>query len=58
MRIIAKNQMLIEFIIESDVFFADRTKTLVRHYLIREEKRTPRQIKILQYLKRKCKAFC
>ena len=47
MRIIARNQMSIEFIIKSDVLFADRTKTLVRHYLIKEEKRVSRQIKLL-----------
>ena len=42
MRIIARNQISIEFIIEFNVLFADRTETLVRHYLIREEKRASR----------------
>ena len=37
MRIIARNQMPIEFIIKSDILFADRIKTFVRHYLIKEE---------------------
>ena len=39
--------MSIEFIIESDVFSADRTETLVRHCLIKKEKRTSRQTKLL-----------
>ena len=47
MRIIAKDQMSTEFIIEFDVLFADRTETLVRHYLIKEKKRASRQIKLL-----------
>ena len=47
MRIIAKNQMSIEFIIESDVFFANRKETLVRHCLIKEKERVSRQIKSL-----------
>ena len=47
MRIIAKNQMTIEFIIESNVLFADRTETLVRHCLIKEKERTSHQIKLL-----------
>ena len=34
--------MLTEFIIKSDVLFADRTETLVRHYLIKEKKRVSR----------------
>ena len=41
MRISAKNQISIEFIIKSDVLFADRIKTLIRHYLIRKEERIP-----------------
>ena len=41
-RIIARNQMSIEFIIKSDILFADRTETLVRHYLIREKKHVSR----------------
>ena len=47
MRIIAKDQMSTEFIIEFNVFFADRTKTLVRHCLIKKEKRVSRQMKSL-----------
>ena len=34
--IIAKNQISIEFIIEFDIFFANRTETLVRYYVIKE----------------------
>ena len=47
MRIIAKNQISIEFIIKSDVLLADRTEVFIRHYLIREEKRASRHIKSL-----------
>ena len=39
--------MSTEFIIKSDVFLADRTETLVRHYLIKEEKRASRRINSL-----------
>ena len=42
MRIIAKDQMSTEFIIKSDILFADRIETLDRHYLIKEEKRVLR----------------
>ena len=37
MRIIVRDQMSIEFIIEFDVLFADRIKTFVRHCLVREK---------------------
>ena len=47
MRIIARDQISIEFIIKSNVLLADRTETLVRHYLIKEAKRASRQIKSL-----------
>ena len=47
MRIITRNQISTEFIIEFDVFLADRTETLVRHCLIKEKKRASRQIKSL-----------
>ena len=46
MRIVARNQILIKFIIEFDVLFANRIKTFIQQYLIREEKRAPRQIKL------------
>ena len=42
MRIIARNQISTEFIIKSDVLFADRIETLVRHCLIKEKKRASR----------------
>ena len=47
MHIITRNQISIEFIIESDILFADQSKTLVQHYLIKEEKRASHQIKLL-----------
>ena len=37
MRIIAKDQMSTEFFIESNVLFADRIETLVRHCLMRKK---------------------
>ena len=39
MRIIARDQMSTEFMIEPDVFLADRTETLIQDYLIKEKKR-------------------
>ena len=47
MRIIARDQMSTEFIIESDILFVNRTEMLVRHHLIKEEERASRQIKLL-----------
>ena len=42
MRIIARNSISIEFIIESDILFVNRIETLVRYYLIRKEERVSR----------------
>ena len=46
--------MSTEFIIEFNVFFVNRTETLVQYYSIKEKKRISHQIKSLQYLKREC----